>query len=84
MPRFVRIYNQSHVDPGARLRVDYDPDDTYAFVLADETTLPEHVYNVNARNVKTIANVSLDHNTVRWLRDTLSELLVQLDEEEQA
>lgn len=82
MPRFVRIYHATNDDPGARVRVDYDPDDTGAFVLADENTLPEHIYNVNANNVKTLANISLDHNLVRWLRDTLSELLVQLDEEE--
>lgn len=80
--RFVRIYHHEKGDPGSRLRVDYDPDDTGAFCVSDEDVWPEKVTDPNALHVKTLANVELDRAAARWLRDTLIALCEHLDAEE--
>lgn len=84
MTRFVCIYHDPKDDPGSRIRVDYDPDDTGAFVVADENVLPEKTHDANCIRVQAIATVNLDNSAVRWLRDTLIELCKHLDEEERA
>lgn len=82
MARFTRIYHNPKDDPGARLRVDYDPDGIGNFVLADENVLPEKTHDPNCTRVQAIANVDLDHDSARWLRDAFVELCKHLDEEE--
>lgn len=81
MTRFVRIYHDSRDDPGSRIRVDYDPDDTGAFIVADENVLPEHTQNPDARRVQAIGGIELDSGSARWLRDTLIALCNHLDAE---
>jgi hypothetical protein len=82
--RFVRIYHHEKDDPGSRLRVDYDPDDTGAFVVADENVQPEKTFDPNCYRVQTLANVELDRHSARWLRDALIALCEHLDVEEAA
>jgi hypothetical protein len=82
MTRFVRIYHDPKDDPGSRIRVDYDPDDTGAFIVADENVLPEETHNPDARRVQAIGNINLDNDVVRWMRDVLIELCKHLDDEE--
>lgn len=82
--RFVRIYHHEKDDPGMRLRVDYDPDDTGAFCVADECVLPEKTFDPDCRRVQALANVSLDDDSAVWLRDTLIELCAQIEEERKA
>jgi hypothetical protein len=82
--RFVRIYHNPKDDPGSRIRVEYDPDGTGDFVLADENVLPEKTFDPNCIRVQAIANVSLDNDSVRWLRDTFDELCKHLDDESSA
>ncbi len=86
MTRFVRVIPDPdpRADAGSRIRVDYDPDDTRAFVIADENVLPEKPLDPNARNVTTLANINLGRDTARALRDVLIELCKHLDDEEQA
>lgn len=81
MSRFVRIYHDPKDDPGSRLRVDYDPDDTGDFVVADENVLPEKTFEPNCFRVQALANISLDHSSARWLRDAFIDLCKHLDEE---
>lgn len=81
MSRFIRIYHSAKDDPGARIRVDYDPDDTGAFVIADENVLPEKTYEPNCFLVQALANINLDDALARWLRDALIELCQHLDDE---
>ena len=84
MTRFVRIYHHLKDDPGSRLRVDYDPDDTGAFCVSDENVLPEKTLDPNCIRVETLANIELDHASARWLRDAFIELCKHLDTEEAA
>lgn len=84
MSRFVRIYHDPKDDPGSRIRVEYDPDDTGAFIVADENVQPEHTFNPDARRVQALGNINLDHSVVRWLRDTFTELCEHLEAEEHA
>lgn len=81
MTRFVRIYHDPKDDPGSRVRVDYDPDDTGVFVLADENVLPEKTHDPDCIRVDALATINLDHTSVRWLRDQLIELCEHLEEE---
>lgn len=82
--RFVRIYHHQKDDPGARLRIEYDPGDTQVFCISDENVLPEKIDDVDAHHVETLATVEIDRPAARWLRDTLVELCKQLDAEEAA
>jgi len=86
MTRFVRIIPDPdpRCDPGSRIRVDYDPDDTGAFVIADENVLPEKLLDPNALNVTTLANINLGRDTARVLRDIMIELCKHLDDEERS
>lgn len=81
MSRFVRIYHHAKDDPGMRVRVDYDPDDTGAFCIADEHVLPEKVLDPDCHRVDQIGNISLDIESAQWLRDTLIDLCAHLDAE---
>lgn len=81
MTRFVRIYHHEKDDPGSRLRVDYDPDDTGAFCVSDENVLPEKTLDPNVYRVDTLACVNLDFDSARWLRDALVALCEQLEAE---
>lgn len=81
MSRLVRIYHDSKDDPGSRIRVDYDPDDTGAFEVTDENVLPEKTHDPNCIRVQALANISLDDTSARWLRDALIELCQHLDDE---
>jgi hypothetical protein len=80
--RFVRIYHNPKDDPGSRIRVDYDPDDTGAFVVADENVLPEKTLDANCIRVQAVGNINLDLESARWLRDTMIALCGALDAEE--
>ncbi len=82
MSRFVRTYHHAKDDPGSRLRIDYDPDDTGAFEVCDENVLPEKVDDQNCNRVNAIANVSLDRASARWMRDAFIDLCEHLDEED--
>lgn len=77
--RFTRIYHGPKDDPGSRIRVEHDPDDTDEFCVCDENTLPEKVLDPDARHVTSIGCVNLDRTSARWLRDTLVELCASLD-----
>jgi len=81
--RFVRIIPDPdpRADAGSRIRVDYDPDDTGAFCIADENVLPEKLLDPNCYRVQTIANVELGRDTARSLRDALIDLCKHLDDE---
>lgn len=79
MTRFVRIYHHPKDDPGSRIRVEHDPDNTGAFCISDENVLPEKTLDPDVRRVQTLACVSLDYNSARWLRDALIELCKHLD-----
>lgn len=83
MTRFVRIYHNERDDPGSRLRLEYDPEGTDAFCLADENVLPEKTFDENAQRVVSVACIELDRDAVRWARDALIELCKHLDAEEQ-
>lgn len=82
--RFVRIIPDPdpRADAGSRIRVDYDPDDTGAFCIADENVLPEKLHDPNCHRVQTISNIELGRATARSLRDVLIELCRHLDDEE--
>lgn len=80
--RFVRIYHDTKDDPGSRIRVEYDPDDTGVFLVSDENVLPEKTFDPDARRVQALSNINLDHQAARWLRDTMIALCEQLDAEE--
>lgn len=82
MTRFVRIYHHEKDDPGSRIRVDYDPDNTGAFCISDENVLPEKTFDPDCIRVQALANVSLDFETARWLRDTFIALCIVLDADE--
>ncbi len=84
MTRFVRIIPDPdpRADAGSRLRVDYDPDDTGAFCIADENVLLEKLLDPNCYRVQTISNIEIDRPKARALRDALIELCKHLDEEE--
>lgn len=84
MTRFVRIYHHEKDDPGSRLRVDYDLDDTGAFCVSDENVLPEKTLDPNCIRVDTLANIELDRTSARWLRDAFIALCEHLDAEEAA
>lgn len=84
MTRFVRIIPDPdpRADAGSRIRVDYDPDDTGAFCIADENVLPEKLLDPNCYRVQTISNVELGRDTARSLRDALVDLCKHLDAED--
>lgn len=82
MTRFIRIYHHEKDDPGSRIRVEYDPDNTGAFCVSDENVVPEKVLDPDVYRVQTLACISLDFTSARWLRDALIELCSALDAEE--
>lgn len=86
MTRFVRIIPDpdERAEAGSRIRVDYDPDDTGAFCIADEVVLRENLHDPNCNNVRTFATVELGRVSARALRDALVELCQHLVDEERA
>jgi len=84
--RFVRIIPDPdpRADAGSRIRVDYDPDDTGAFCIADENVLPEKLLDPNCHRVQTVSNIELGRDTARSMRDALIDLCKHLDDEEHA
>lgn len=86
MTRFVRIIPDPdpRADPGSRIRVDYDPDDTGAFCISDENVLPEKLRDPDCYHVRTIANIEMDRTKARAIRDAMVELCNNLDEEDRA
>ncbi len=81
MTRFVAIYHGPKDDPGARIRLEYDPDDTDAFCVCDENVFPEKTFDPDALNVQQLACINLDDASATWLRDKLIELCALRDRE---
>lgn len=80
--RFVRILRPDPSgEPGGRIRVEYDPDHGLA-VIADEDVLPERIDDPDARNVSTLANLSLTTEIATWLSDVLRELVPVMQAED--
>lgn len=82
MTRFVRIYHHPKDDPGSRIRVDYDPDNTGAFCISDENVLPEKTLDPDCVRVQALGSIDLDFSAARWLRDALVDLCIVLDADE--
>ncbi len=79
MIRFVRILPVGDPEvPGGRLRLDYDPDNTGAVVLADEDVPPEQLANPDARHAVSVGNIDLTGDRIAWLHDQLGELRAAL------
>jgi len=75
--RFVRL-RPSPAYPGARLRLQCNPEDDGIATLAEEDTLPEQVDNPDANHVTISDHLSLTPDDVRWLIAVLPELLAAM------
>lgn len=87
MTRFVKMFEYDTVkDPGARLRIDYDPDFGNA-ILSDENVHPEQAKNPDANHVNVLASIQMTPACARWIAETMSELapiMEKQQEEDQA
>jgi len=65
-------------DPGARIRVEYDPDMSMCAILTEEVVLPERVLRADAQHVEAFGSLCLNRADIEWLAARLGELLLEM------
>lgn len=84
MTRFVRLFRYDPIkDPGARIRLEYDPDWGNA-ILSDEDVHPEQVSNPDARHVTVLDSLDLTTTGMRWLATATAELAAIMERQDAA